>query len=214
MRFLILALMIAAAASPMALAAGRRMQAGDPNQSYTYRVLNNPTTGDAFGFRGAIQQNVQGMNDRMFDAVSSVLGGTAPALNFVPTGSDFAPNHMAANIKDRLGAPQGTINIDPYATAQIVSANAQDHSGWVNQIPHEQAHTRQTPMILASLANSEGGAQAFADLVAQTAAQRSNIPYSPGNYDGDYTDFVKAAQARGRDWLLGAQFGHAPVSFP
>lgn len=183
-------------------------QAAPPqNPAYEQKILNNPTTGDDFAVRNAIHQMAQGRSDALFTSLSSLLGGTAPRINFVPAGSPFAPNHMATNLTDRPGAPVGTINIDPYATAQITNDAAPDHSGWVNQMPHEDAHTRQSPATLANLMTREGGAQAFADLVTQSAANAAKIPYTPGNFDGSYAPLVTQAQALGRPWVLAGQFG-------
>lgn len=203
-------------ASALAIAAAGHPQPGvaGPSSSYTYRVLDNPTTGDEFGFRNAIQKTAQTDSNKLFDALAPIFGGTAPQLNFVPTGSQFAPDDMAANLTDRVGAPRGTINVDPLAVEALTNNDSPYHSSGVNGYPHEMSHLRQTPAVLASLPDREGGAQAFADLVTPEAAHRAGIPYTNGNYDGSYSSFVKAAQARGNDWLLGGQFGKPPVSWP
>jgi len=186
-----------------------RSSSTSPTASYTFRVLDNPTTGDAFGFRNAIQQYAQGRSDRLFDSLASLLHGAAPRLNFVPTGSPFTPNHMSANLTERTGAPRGTINMDPLTVAGLVDDASSIHSVTVNQMPHEMAHTRQSPATLASLLLSEGGAQAFADLMAGQAARQAAIPYTDGNYDGSYADYVRQVLAKqGRDWVLAGQFGN------
>lgn len=183
-------------------------------QDYAEKILGNPTTGDEFGFRGAIQSYAQKRSDGLFSPLASVLGGASPGLNFVQTDNELTSNHMSANLADNHGAAKGTINIDPYATTQFVIDTAPEHSGWTNQMPHEMAHTRQTNAVLRSTPDAEGGAQAFADLVTAAAAQKARIPYTPGYYDGSYSDFVKAAQARGNDWLLNGQFGRTGSTWP
>jgi len=209
MRLAILATFtLMAALTPLqAAAAGRSSQSLSAQDAYRY--LANPTSGDEFGFRNAFHGYAQQRSDGLFSALASVLGGSSPQLNFVQPGSDFTPNHMSANLRDRPGAPVGQINLDPLATSSLIVDNAGDHNLVVNGMPHEMMHVKQQPSVLASLADREGGAQAFADLVTAAAAQKAAIPYQPGNYDGAYTDFVKAAQARGRDWLLAGQMGRS-----
>lgn len=197
-----------AVAALAAVAAGVHGQAFDPNTVYAYRVLDNPTSGDAFGFRGAIQQNAQGMSDRLFNALSSILGGKPPVMNFVPTGSELTEADFSAT------PATNTINVDPLGTWALTDPHSRYHNAAVVDIPHEAAHLRQTIQVLADMAQREGGAQAFANLVTPAAAKRAGIPYTPGNYDGTYGELVKQAQARGNDWLTGGQFGHAPVNWP
>lgn len=192
--------------------------APDPNASYTYRILNAPSSGDERGIRNlALQPKAQQLSDKLFTSLSSLLGGSAPGLNFVPTGSQFAPNSFAANLSDRTGAPQGTINVDPLAVEGLINNTSAYHSPAVNAMPHEMMHLRQQPSVLASLMQSEGGAQAFADLVTPEAAHRANIPFQNGNFDGSYAPYVQSVQQApyGRDWILGGQMGKtAPPTFP
>lgn len=195
-------------------AANTAARAATPT-SYTYRILNAPTSSDERAIKTlGLQPTAQRRSEGLFAALQKVLGGTAPPLNFVPTGSDLAPNHMSANLLDSPGGALGTINMDPLAVEALINDGSPIHSGVVNQVPHEMAHTRQARDVLLSLLQREGGAQAFADYVTPEAARQAHIPYQNGDYDGGYTEYVKQAQARGLDWILGGQFGHAPVSFP
>lgn len=199
-----------AAASLAALLAGHAAQASPATDagSYHLKILSAPTTGDEFGFRGAMQQYAQGRSDRMFGALSSMLGGTAPQLNFVPTDSALTPNHISTNIADAPGAPLGTINADPLVTQGLIDNLSPVHGLAVNALPHEMAHTRQTQQTLAQLLTREGGAQAFADLEAAPAAKAAGIPYQPGNYDGAYADYVKQIMAsKPQSWITAGQFG-------
>lgn len=191
-----------------ALAAGAHGQAVDPNTVYAYRVLDNPTTGDAFMFRGAIQQNAQTMSDRLFQALSSILGGQAPSLNFTQTGSPLTPSDLSAT------RATNTVNINPLGTWALTDPRSPFHNAAVTYVPHEQAHLRQTPDVFSSLPQAEGGAQAFADLVAPVAAKRAGIAFGGGNYDGSYAPFVQQVQPLGREWILGTQFGHPAPSWP
>lgn len=178
--------------------------------TYTYRSLANPTSGDEFGFRAAIQQNAQGMSNRLYGALSSLLGGSAPTLNFVPTGSQFAPTNLSANLTDRVGAPKGQVNVDPLAVEALTNFRSPYHDSGTNAFPHEFSHLSQTPEVTRSSPLAEGGAQAFADYVTPHAAQVARIPYNPGEpgqYDGPYADYVKTAQAKGLAWILAGQFG-------
>jgi hypothetical protein len=175
---------------------------------YAYKLLSGPTSSDERAFRTTLQGVAQTRSDGLFTALQKVLGGQAPRINFEPPGDPLTPNHLSAHVAD------GSINADPYAIANLVVDHAADHSGWTNQFPHEMAHTRQTPPILAAAADREGGAQAFADLVTAAAAKQARIPYVDGNYDGAYKDFVKQAQQHGNSWILGTQFGHPAVAFP
>lgn len=200
-----------------ASATGAQRTSFNPNTSYTFRSLNNPTSGDAFGFRAAIQQNAQGLSNKLYGSLASLLGGTAPALNFVPTGSQLLSEaDTSANIEGQVGAPRGTMNVDPLAVEALTNFKSPYHDSGVNQYPHEYAHLHQTQGTLADLMRREGGAQAFADLVTPTATKRAGIPYdkAAGNLDGDYTDFVKQAQALGRDWVLQQQFGRSGANWP
>lgn len=205
-------------ASALALAAAGHPQPGsaDPTSSYTYKMLNAPTSGDEVAIRNlALLPYAEGRSDKLFNALVSVLGGAAPQLNFVPTGSQFVgATDLSANLNDRAGAPKGTINVDPLALEGIINDASPVHSGAINQLPHEMMHTRQTQQVLASTPDAEGGAQAFADLVTPEAAHRAGIPYANGNFDGSYADYVKAAQAKGPAWILGGQMGKPPVNWP
>lgn len=213
MRFLALGLAVLAMAA--SLPAQASSPAANSYASYSYRILDKPTSSDERAIRtlGLLPEG-QRRSDALFAALQKVLGGSAPKLNFVPTGSELVSNHMSANIRDNVGGPLGTINIDPLAYDGLINDLSPQHNGVVNQVPHEMAHTRQTRDVLLSLMQREGGAQAFADYVTTEAAKQANIPYLDYNFDGAYAPFVKQAQARGLDWLLGGQFGHAPVSFP
>ncbi len=180
----------------------------DPNAVYAYRTLANPTSGDEFGFRGAIQQNAQGMSDRLFQALQGILGGQAPRLNFTQPGDALTPDDFSAT-------PAGnTINVNPMGTWAFTDNNSPYHNAGVTDVPHEMAHLRQTAQVLADMVSREGGAQAFANLVTPVAAQRAGIKYAPGNYDGTYANITQAVMPRGNDWLTGTQFGHAPVAWP
>lgn len=189
-----------------------------PGDSYTYRILNNPTTGDAFGFRSAIQQNAQGLSDKLYGSLASLLGAGAPKLNFVPSGSPLLSEaDTSANVEGQLGAPAGSVNVDPLAVESLTNFKSPYHDSGLNVYPHEYAHLKQTPSTLAQLLTREGGAQAFADQVTPTAAKRAGIPYTPGNYDGSYAPYVQTVQQPpyGRSWILGGQFGKtAPPTWP
>jgi hypothetical protein len=201
--------MLASLLAPQAASRPQAVKA-DPNASYSYRILDNPTTGDAFGFRGAIQQNAQGLSDKLFHSLASLLGGAAPTLNFVPTGSQFAPTNLSANLTDRVGAPKGQVNVDPLATEALTNFRSPYHDSGTNAFPHEFSHLSQTSDVTRSSPLAEGGAQAFADYVTPSAARTAHIPYNlgePGQYDGAYADYVKAAQAKGLAWILAGQFG-------
>lgn len=206
------ALALAAAAKPSAV----KRFGPDPNAFYSYRILNRPTSSDERAIRNlGLQPEAQRRSDRLFAAIAKVLGGDAPHLNFVPTGSPLAPTNAAANLTDRPGAPKGTINVDPLAVEALINNRSPYHSSGVNTMPHEMMHLRQTPATLSVLADREGGAQAFSDLVSPIAAQRAGIPYTVGNYDGDYGPLVQAVmQQKGRDWIFGGQMGKPPVSWP
>lgn len=196
---------VVAGLSPLQAAAAN----GLPDQTNLLRILSGRTNDIKEDFyKRKAQTRAVHMKDAMFGALAKVLGGQAPDLNFVSGINSAEEAHLSAT----PGANR--INIDPYATQGFVDASARTHSGAVNAVPHEMAHLRQTAAILASVAQREGGAQAFADIVTPIAAAAAKTSYNGGNYDGGYADFVKQAQARGRDWLFGTQFGHAPVSWP
>lgn len=176
---------------------------------YFGRILSTPSTGDERAFETEFHHNAQGLSDRLFGALQKVLGGQAPTLNFVnstdsPSGEFHASATPATN----------TINLDPSVALGLIDDQNTFHSAAVNGMPHEMAHLRQTPATLKSIPDREGGAQAFADMVSPIAAAMAKTKYDAGFYDGSYSDFVKAAQAKGRDWITGGQFGHAPVSWP
>lgn len=215
MRFSLLAAALMASSLASLMQGGKARAAVPPqNPGYEQQILNNPMSGDDFAVRNAIHAKAQARADAMFSAVAGLLGGTSPRFNFVATGNPLTWNHMSANgTSDHFWAPRGTINMDPYATAALTNDASGDHSLAVNQVPHEQSHTRQVPSVLASISDREGGAQAFADVVAQHAAQQAGIPYSPGapgEFDGSYAGYVKAAQAKGLAWILGSQFTGQP----
>lgn len=178
-------------------------------QTLSYKSLDNPTTGDEFMFRLGIYDNARGISSRTFGAVSSLLGGADPALNFVPTGDPAAPGHASAT------PATNTVNLDPLAVEAIVNNASPVHSpGYLNLL-HEMAHLRQIPSVWGDTAQAEGGAQAFADTVTPLAARQAGVPFLPGDYDANYADYVKQAQARGLQWILGGEFGNtAPVTWP
>lgn len=187
-------------------------------QNYGMRILTAPASGDEARFQTAFHQNAQQLSDRLFTSLASLLGGTAPALNFVAANSPLTPSHFSANVTDAPGGPKGTINLDPAAVDALIQFKAPFHNSAVNNMPHEMAHLHQTPATLADLMQREGGAQAFTDLVTPTAAKRAHIPYdATGNYDGPYADYVQQIQARpdARSFILGSQFGRtAPSAWP
>jgi hypothetical protein len=83
--------------------------------------------------------------------------------------------------------------------------------------PARDMHLRQTPAVLADRTQREGGAQAFADIVAAAAAHDAHVPYTgvPGAFDGSYAPLVQAVMSQyGRDWVLGGQMGKPPVAWP
>lgn len=198
-----------AVATLAALAAGAHTQAFDPNTSYAYRILNAPTSSDERAIKNlGLQPKAQQASDRLFSALSSVLGGSAPKMNFVASGSPLTESDFSAT------PATNTVNVDPLGSWSLIDAKSPYHNAAVVDVPHEMAHLRQTLQVLADAATREGSAQAFADLVTPASAQRAQIAYVPGNYDGTYAAVTKQAQARGTDWLLGGQFGHAPVAWP
>lgn len=187
-------------------AAAHAGRAQNPSGGEDYKALSSPTSGEEYLFRRLERQQAQARSDAFFAALKALLGGSAPGLNFVPSGSALVRGGGMSTRPQR--SPD--IAIDPLATYSLIDDQAPRHSSTVNGLAHEDAHLRQLLSVLASLPTSEGGAQAFADLVAQDAAQRAKIPYLPGNYDYDYADCVKQVNAqRGRDWILAGQFGKA-----
>lgn len=206
----LVALVVMAALTPLHAAAAGRVT----RQGLAYRSLAAPQGGDDFMFRQAFHQNAQGLSDRLFAAVQKALGGTAPELNFVQEGTGGVENDVSANLTDRPGFAKGSINIDPTAVQALIDENNTFHDAAVNAMPHEMMHTRQTPGVLASIPDREGGAQAFADIVTPLAAAAAKTHYNAGSYDGAYVDFVKAARARGNDWIFGGQMGKPPIAWP
>jgi hypothetical protein len=176
--------------------------------NYTYQIINNPRSSDDIIVRQALQKDAQGMSDRLFQALSAILGGSAPRLNFVATGSPLTPRNTSVNLTDSPYAPMGVINADPTAVNALINPNSAAHSSAVLAFPHEMAHLRQTADVLANIPQREGGAQAFTDTVTPVAAQRAGIPFRMGNYDGPYAQFVQQANQLGRDWIMAGQFGH------
>jgi ABC-type amino acid transport substrate-binding protein len=215
--FVLGVLMAASLASLMAGPGAKPALALPSPDTYTYRVLSNPTSSDAFGFRAAIHQNAQGLSDRLFGSLASVLGGEAPKLNFVPSDNPLLANDAtaSANIADNAGGPKGTVNVSPLAVEALTNNRSEFHDAGVNLFPHEYAHLRQTPQTLADVMRREGGAQAFTDLVTPVAAQRAHIPYVDDPFDGDYHQYVLDVQQQlGRDWILSGQFNRPPVAWP
>lgn len=205
-----------AVATIAALAAASQAHAvPNPNASYSYRILNAPTSSDERAIKTlGLQREAQRRSDALFSALSSILGGAAPKLNFVSTGTPGVENDLSANVVAAPGMPASTVNVSPLAVEGLINNASPWHNSSVNQLPHEDAHLRQIPSVLANLALREGSAQAFADLVAPAAAQRARIPYAAGSFDGSYAPFVKQAQDLGAGWLTGGQFGHPPVNWP
>jgi len=207
-----LAAIASAAGASHALAA-----APNPNASYSYRILNAPTSSDERAIRTlGLQPRAQTLSDKLFEALKVILGGEAPRLNFVPNGSLLTANGgMSTNNVDAPGAPKGEINVTPRAVEGLINPDSALHSFYVQGYTHEDAHTRQILQVLSDYAQAEGGAQAFADLVTPEAAFKAGISYKPTPaYDGSYAPYVQQAQQRGNDWLTGGQFGHAPVPWP
>lgn len=209
----------AAATPPPRRTASLAQAAGLPaaiTQSRAFRALSQPMPTDYLRnrendiYQRQLQTRAQGRSNKLFAALSRLLGGDAPALNFVMMHSPLIGREgdLSANSGNNPGGPAGTINVDPLATYGVVFDKTPIHSGAINQLPHEMAHLRQTPDVLSSIPIREGGAQGFADLVAQIAAQRAGIPYAPGNFDAGYAGYVQQARQRGRDWLLAGQFGN------
>jgi hypothetical protein len=200
------AIAIMAALSPLtAAAAGRALTPQDVLGSFagvdatkTFLPASN----------GAVSQAV---SDRMFAALQKVLGGSAPRLKFAPVTDPGGEFNAYANPADN------TVTLDPTAMEGLVDPRSQSHDGSVVGLPHEFMHLRQTPGVLADTTQREGGAQAFADLVAAAAAKIARIPYTgvPGAFDGSYAPLVQAVtQKYGRDWILGGQMGKPPVAWP
>jgi hypothetical protein len=209
MRLAVVAAALMAALTPLHALAAKRLPEADPNASYSYRILNRPTSSDERAIKNlGLQPEAQRRSDRLFSALVSLLGGDAPKLNFVPTGSPLAPRGTSANLVDRPGAPIGQINLAPIAVEALINDRSPDHNLGVNVMPHEMAHTRQVRDVLRSDELAEGGAQSFSDMVTPEAARRAHIPYRAGNYDGLYAAYVQSVQKnKGRDWILAGQFG-------
>lgn len=199
-----------AVAALAAVAAAHAHGAVNPNDTYAYRILNAPTTSDERAIRTlGIQPEAQRISDALFAALSSVLGGQAPRLNFTPTGDPLTPSDFSAT------PATNTVNVDPLGIWSLTDPNSPYHSASVLAVPHEQSHLRQTAQVFADLATREGGAQAFADLVTPVAAQRAGLTFDPARVnDGTYADYTKQAQARGNDWLLNGQFGQSGHTWP
>jgi hypothetical protein len=225
MRRILLGAAIMAILAPSALAyaaAGRKAAA--PSAAYTgshmMNVLTVPGGMKEDFFRGKIEQTGQTDSNKIFGALQQVLGGTAPQLNYVAPGSQLVPGqtHISANVNGGSAAgPAGMINVDPVALEGLVNNASPAHNASVNQFPHEMSHLHQLATVLASIPQSEGGAQSFADIVAAAAARKAGIPYTPRpqGYDGNYAEYVKQVLAQqGRDWVLGPQFGRPTVAWP
>lgn len=205
------------ALSPLTAAASGRARAATPPQSGAAALLGsfagyNAMTGAPLpGSDGSLAQD---LSNRLYTAVSKAWGGgAAPQLHFVPS---ITPSNGQAEVHLSAAPTANEINLDPYAMAALVYNSNPAHSGAVNQMPHEMAHLHQLADVLASIPDREGGAQAFADAVEPLAAAAARTPYDTSrNFDGDYTQFVQQVLAqKGRDWVLGGQFGHPPVSWP
>lgn len=194
---------------PLTAAAAGRQSAAEGQSPYALKILSAPGSGDELAFRTALHGRADAMTGQMFNALAKVLGGTAPTVNFVPdvgTGGEF---HASAT------PARNAVNFDPAVVEGLIDENSVNHSGAVNVVPHELAHLRQTPSVYASIPDREGGAQAFADQVSPLAAAAANTYYNRNlNYDGVYAPYVAQALQRGPSWIMGAQFGHAPVSLP
>lgn len=212
MRLAVVALAIMAALTPLqAAAAGKATP--ETRGSYWTRILTAPSSGDENSFQRVFRGDAQQLSDRVFTAVAKVLGGATPQLNFV---ASIAPENGQSEVHLSATPAANQINVDPYATEGLIDEKAATHTGAVNQLPHEMAHLRQIAQVLASNSDREGGAQAFADIVAPHAAQLAHTYYNPSlNFDGVYAPLVQAVMNQnGRDWVLGGQFGHPPVAWP
>jgi len=199
-----------AVATLAALAAAGAHHANTPQSSYAYHIWNAPTSSDERAIRTqGLQPQAQRMSDSLFAALSGILGGAAPKLNFTSTGDPLTVNDFSTS--------SGRINVNPMGAWSFSDASSPYHNAATVDVPHEMAHLRQTIGVLSNLAQREGGAQAFADLVTPVAAQRANIAFTPGmTNDGAYADFVKQIQARpdAQSFILGGQFGHPAANWP
>ena len=151
---------------------------------------------------------------KMFGALQSLLHGENPTLNFVSPGSPLLDADGGASAN--TGA--NSINADPAFVSSLINPSSRFYDWAVQSLPHEFAHLRQTPDVLASLGASEGGAQSFADIVTPTAAPQAGMAFRPGPagyYDGDYAQYVQNVnQYLGRDWALFKQFGNPVGIYP
>jgi len=208
-RFAAVALAVMAVLSPLhAAAAAQQFGPADLLGSFAnYDAMKDPT-----GLPGSDGYIATDLANRIYASLQKVLGGERPTIRFVQS---IPPQNGLDEIHLEAYPDDNTITLDPYAMHALAYAAANTHSGAVNQIPHELMHLRQTKQVLASIPDREGGAQAFADQVAPEVAALVHTPYNAGlNFDGAYADYVKAAQARGRDWLFGGQMGKPPVAWP
>lgn len=103
---------------------------------------------------------------------------------------------------------QGALTVGHDLVNQLTS----DRRGFALQtILHELAHSYQNPQAQSSYRNSEGGADAFARLVAPGAVKRSGLRTLGANTIGEgtyeYNPLVKAVLAHlGKQWVLHGQF--------
>jgi hypothetical protein len=198
----------------LAAAAGKTGQAGRSDRNeYFQKILTNPAGGDEVLINRVFRKDAQGLSDRMFGAVQKVLGGEAPRLNFVGAG-DITAQGFSANLTDRPGFQRGTVNVNPSAVQWLVEEQNSFHDNAVNALPHEFMHLRQTPEVLRSDWQAEGGAQAFANAVSPIAAAAAKTRYAPVPAP-PYGDYVKQVLAqKGRDWIFGGQMGKPPTTWP
>lgn len=199
-----------AALTPLQAAAAGKAKP-ETRGDYWTRILTAPSSGDENAFQRVFHGDAQQLSNSMFNAVAKILGGQTPQLNFEPAITGFTGEvHLSAT------PSANQINVDPYATEGLIDEQAPTHTGAVNQLPHEMMHLRQLASVLASIPDREGGAQAFADIVAPGAAKQAHTFYDSGlNFDGAYAQFVKDVLAKkGRDWVLGGQMGKQPVAWP
>lgn len=190
-----------------AAAAGSSARAG--RSDYFNQILTQPTSSDERAYQRAFHTNAQSLSNRMFGRLQALLGGTAPTLNFVPDVGANGDFHASATPAKNM------INVDPAVTGWLLDERSPFHDSAVNVMPHEMAHLRQTAQVLASLRDREGGAQSFADIVSPLAASAAKTRYAQGSFDGAYAPYVQYVNAnKGRDWVLGGQFGKPPVAWP
>lgn len=175
-----------------------------------------PSSGDDMYVRNAMHQQARNTSDRLFGALASLLGGTAPTLNFVTGDSP----HVRGNGAFSATPADNTVNVPPRALGALANAASPIHDWAVQGLPHEFTHLRQTPAVYASDMQAEGGAQAFADLVTEQAAKQANVPFTPappGFFDADYADYVRQVMdTLGPAWVLYQQFGRpvGPITYP